>query len=288
MDLDEVVSRLETLAPPSLAESWDNVGLLAVSSVPSAVRSLLLTVDLTEGVLREAMKIPAQMILAYHPPIFRPLLRLGGSTWKERVLTGALENRVAIYSPHTALDAIPGGVNDWLAGCLGEGSRKPLSQSSWDTGRQRVDIPLPGGFDLKPMIARLLELQGVSIMSGSSSPGTRLSLSCHRSGVLEALRVINDYEEVRSSVEIVGLVKAPLPGTGMGRFCRLTNVSPLSEVVQMVKEHLGLKHVRLALGTGRSLDSSVKTAAVCAGSGGSILDGVEADLYLTALCPSSH
>ncbi|XP_078393115.1 NIF3-like protein 1, partial [Cetorhinus maximus] len=115
MELAGVVAVLERLAPLALAESWDNVGLLVEPSPPLQVRTLLLTNDLTEEVLQEALRVQAQLVLSYHPPLFRPLTRVTMATWKERLVVRALENRVAIYSPHTACDASPNGVNDWLA-----------------------------------------------------------------------------------------------------------------------------------------------------------------------------
>lgn len=120
MDLKAVLSALNDLAALSFAESWDNVGLLVEPSPPHKVRTLFLTNDLTEAVLQEALQAKADLVLSYHPPIFRPLKRVTWGTWKERLVVRALEGRVAIYSPHTALDAVPQGVNAWLAKGLGE------------------------------------------------------------------------------------------------------------------------------------------------------------------------
>ena len=78
------------------------------------VRKLILTNDLTEPVLHEALNREVNMVLSYHPPIFAPLKRLTQSTWKERIVVQCLENRIAVYSPHTSFDALKGGVNDWL------------------------------------------------------------------------------------------------------------------------------------------------------------------------------
>ncbi|MBN3312953.1 NIF3L protein, partial [Atractosteus spatula] len=119
MDLAQVVAALEALAPLALAESWDNVGLLVEPSPPRAVRVALLTTDLTPPVLEEAEARGAGLVVAYHPPLFRPVRRLTCSSWKERLAVRALELGVAVYSPHTALDCLAGGVNDWLCAALG-------------------------------------------------------------------------------------------------------------------------------------------------------------------------
>ena len=66
---------LGEIAPPALAAEWDNVGLL-IGDRSTAVRRVLLTIDLTQEVLREACDVAAEMVVAYHPPIFRPISRL--------------------------------------------------------------------------------------------------------------------------------------------------------------------------------------------------------------------
>ena len=138
MDLGEVVSILEKFAPLSLAEDWDNVGLLVEPTGPHEVRSVLLTNDLTERVMQEAVQKKANMILSYHPPIFTPLKRLTSQSFKERIIVKAIEQKIAVYSPHTAFDAIQGGVNDWLASGLGQGDVKPLQESKQATSRSKV------------------------------------------------------------------------------------------------------------------------------------------------------
>jgi putative NIF3 family GTP cyclohydrolase 1 type 2 len=114
MELSAVVQKLNGLAPPSMAGSWDNVGLLVEPSAPLQVSRILLTNDLTEPVMAEAVEFGADMVYSYHPPIFTGMKRITQSTWKERIVVKCLENRIAVYSPHTAMDALSGGVNDWL------------------------------------------------------------------------------------------------------------------------------------------------------------------------------
>lgn len=82
--LREVVSTLKEMAPPSLAESWDNVGLLVEPSVDvqRPVARVLLTNDLTEDVQQEAEDTDTDLIVAYHPPLFRPFKRITLDTWK--------------------------------------------------------------------------------------------------------------------------------------------------------------------------------------------------------------
>ena len=127
MDLRSLVCHFEAIVPSSRAESWDNVGLLVEPSGNPSISHVLLTVDLTEQVLDEAKRVGAELVVAYHPPIFRPLKRLTQHSVKERIIVGAVESRVAVYSPHTALDCMEGGVNDWLLAGLGQGEVQALS-----------------------------------------------------------------------------------------------------------------------------------------------------------------
>merc|ERR1711997_1085507 len=120
MDLKLIVQKLESFAPKSLAGSWDNVGLLIEPSGEKVVSKIILTNDLTEPVMDESLQVKADMILSYHPPIFRPLKRITSKSWKERIVTKCMENRVALYSPHTAFDAVQDGVNDWLISPFGK------------------------------------------------------------------------------------------------------------------------------------------------------------------------
>jgi dinuclear metal center YbgI/SA1388 family protein len=115
VDLPSVTAALGEIAPLHLAEEWDNVGLLVEPSRPRPIRRILLTIDLTDAVLDEAIRGKADMIVAYHPPIFEPIKRLDGRS----AITRLVERGIAVYSPHTALDAIFPGVNDWIAAGLG-------------------------------------------------------------------------------------------------------------------------------------------------------------------------
>ena len=119
MDLIRLVKKLDLLFKIPLAEPWDNVGLLIQPSNSTSISRISLTIDLTEPVLDEVISSGANFIISYHPPIFHPLKRITQRTWKERIVIRCLEHKIAVYSPHTALDAVSGGVNDWLLSPFG-------------------------------------------------------------------------------------------------------------------------------------------------------------------------
>src|SRR5688572_19341172 len=104
--LSDVTQALGKIAPLYLAEEWDNVGLLIEPSRPRPIGRVLLTIDLTDAVVDEAIRLKSELVVAYHPPIFEPIKSLRG----EPRLVRLVEHRIAVYSPHTALDCVYGGV----------------------------------------------------------------------------------------------------------------------------------------------------------------------------------
>ncbi len=126
MDLRSIVAKLENISSSKFAESWDNVGLLVEPKQTELISRVLLTNDLTERVLEDAVSLLGDkigLIISYHPPIFRPMKRLVQSSAKDRIILRAIQTGMAVYSPHTALDPM---INDWLLSGLGEGGISSL------------------------------------------------------------------------------------------------------------------------------------------------------------------
>ena len=106
---------LEHIAPATLAEDWDNVGMLVGDPDAELGRGpIVLTIDLTRDVLDEAISAGARAMVAYHPPIFSPMRSIVASDPKQALVLGAIAHGMSVFSPHTALDAVEGGVADWL------------------------------------------------------------------------------------------------------------------------------------------------------------------------------
>lgn len=126
MELGKLLETLETLAPLCLAEEWDNVGLLVQPSRARSVERMLCCIDLTDNVISEALEVGAELIFAYHPPIFTGLRRIDPADRTGRLVLRLIESGIAVYSPHTALDATAGGINDWLAAAFGPCSSEAI------------------------------------------------------------------------------------------------------------------------------------------------------------------
>lgn len=309
MRLETVLQTLRRIAPENLAESWDKVGL-AVGDTAWSVRAGLLCIDLTEAVLAEAKSRRANLIVAYHPPIFKPLDALTSSNVKQRVILNAAAAKIAIYSPHTALDAASGGVNDWLCDGLGTGTRRPIVSSvgaAEDACKLVTFVPVEhadtlraslaaagagrigaydqcsfgvvgegsfrGGAGTNPTVGRAGRLERV--------PELRLEMICPKrslADVLTALRATHPYEE--PAFDIYPLIAEPVCSpVGMGRVLELDRPASLASIVRRVKRHLGVNHVEVSDG---SKKTSIRTIGVCAGAGGSLLDKAgPIDLFLT-------
>jgi len=171
----DVVAALERIAPPALASSWDNVGLLIEPPRSGSVNRVFLTIDLTEAVFAEAVEREVDFIVSYHPPIFSGLKRLTQAGAQSRVLLEAIARGIPIYSPHTALDAAPQGMTDWLLDGLGPMVVRKAIQpalSFEDVGGPAVGVgrlgELAGAAPLSELILRLkawLNLEHVRVAS---------------------------------------------------------------------------------------------------------------------------
>jgi dinuclear metal center YbgI/SA1388 family protein len=118
MKLKDICSYLNNAVPLSFQEGYDNSGLQ--TGLPETeINSALLTLDVTEEVMEEAIKEKCNLVVSHHPVIFTPLKKLTGTTMSERIMLMAVKNDIAIYSSHTNLDAAENGVSRKMSGKLG-------------------------------------------------------------------------------------------------------------------------------------------------------------------------
>ncbi|GFO19885.1 nif3-like protein 1 [Plakobranchus ocellatus] len=306
--LETVVAKLKKLAPLHLAGSWDNVGLLVEPSAPKYVSKVMLTIDLTTQVMEEAKDRTVDLIISYHPPIFVPLKRLTQRSWKERIVVDCMENRIAVFSPHTSYDALEGGVNDWLLSAfdVNKNSVKPIEPSGEFPGGQShlLEVNIVDA-------ARIKEVRDQCLVS-QLHPDSRLrrnkeafTIHAVKSNVTTGgeewrLQVPCDQEELTCMLKGLGmsgspekyhvsqLAQVPQLSTGMGRYAELKSPISVQQAVTRVKTHLGLEHVMLAQRQDQESkesedEANITSVAVGAGSGGSILKAQagKADLLLT-------
>ncbi len=116
--IKDITQFFENFAPLRLQESYDNAGLI-VGNPETTIDSALITLDVTEEVVEEAIKIKAGLIVAHHPIVFSGLKKITGKNYVERTLLKAIKNDIAIYAAHTNLDSVEGGVNGKICEKLG-------------------------------------------------------------------------------------------------------------------------------------------------------------------------
>lgn len=124
--IKEVIQKIEAFAPPLLQENYDNAGLI-VGNISDEVTGVLVSLDTTEEVVNEAIKMGCNLIISHHPIVFTGLKKLTGANYIERVIILAIKNNITIYAVHTNLDNVAHGVNKMIADKLGLINTKILS-----------------------------------------------------------------------------------------------------------------------------------------------------------------
>jgi dinuclear metal center YbgI/SA1388 family protein len=284
MQVRDLVRAMQGIAPLEYAESWDNVGLLVGDADRELRGPVLLTIDVTERVLAEAAGAKAGAIVSYHPPLWEPLKRLTADTPRGRIILGAIEAGIAMYSPHTALDATVGGVTDWLCeglsgGCEGKiaGDARSLQAHVRRHETQQVKIVTFVPERELESIRNALATAGAgkigaynvcsfaipgtgTFMGGEGSapvvgrPGrlehtqeVRLEMVCSRSALplaLETLKRFHPYEE--PAVDVYELMGRPDRHIGPGRRIVLDQPATLAQLAERLKKHLGIGVVNVA------------------------------------------
>lgn len=191
-----LLEAMDRIAPLELAEPWDNVGLILGDARRALDGPVLLTIDLSEAVAAEAIHQCCSAVVAYHPPVFHPMKRIGTRTSTERVILkllgagsgGGGVGGVCVLSPHTALDAAKGGLTDWLAdGLLGLGD-KGLA-SSWSSKAGTNAGGGGGGGDrraLRPSVRRVptQEVKVVTFVPPDAVERVRAGLASAGAGLI--------------------------------------------------------------------------------------------------------
>lgn len=111
--VSDIVGLLEEMVPTNLAEDWDNVGLM-LGKRNQPVKRVLLALDITGETVQQAIDYKADMIITHHPLIFKGLKCITDNDWQQKLILKLAEHSIAVFSAHTNLDIVSGGVNDVL------------------------------------------------------------------------------------------------------------------------------------------------------------------------------
>ncbi|GIW74695.1 MAG: GTP cyclohydrolase 1 type 2 [Phycisphaerales bacterium] len=304
----DLLNALETFAPTRYAGSWDNVGLIVGSRSHRLDGPVLLTIDLAQPVIEEARSLGASAILAYHPPIFHPIKSLTDGTAMGAMLLEALNAQMAIISPHSSLDAAPGGMTDWLCEAI-SGSKTPGTIA----GDVRALVPFleqPASRQVKivtfvphkhaDQLRNALASAGAGIIGAytacsfavsgtgtffadeAASPAVgqvgrlervdevRLEMVCSKAALPIAMETLRQFHPYEEpAVDLYELLAEPVRHAGAGRRLVLDRPASPAEIADRLKTFLNIPAVKVA-----SVDNDphalVRTVGVCPGAGASL------------------
>ena len=139
ISVKDIAKIMGEMAPSRLAEDWDNVGL-QVGRNEKEVKVILCALDFSAEVLEQAVQLHADIIVTHHPAIFRGIKQLTDLDWRSALLLEAARKDIAVYSAHTNLDSVAGGVNDVLANLLDLENVESLSGEDMLGGIGRIGV----------------------------------------------------------------------------------------------------------------------------------------------------
>lgn len=287
-----IIDLIEKFAPRRMAEDWDNVGL-QVGHPADRVSRVLVTLDLTEAVVQEAVAAGADLIVTHHPLIFRPLKQLRFDLPEGKLLQQLIRHGIAVFAAHTNLDNCDRGVNTVLAERLGlqdvriltprqeklvkvvvfvpwefeEQVRQAMcvNGAGWIGNYSDCTFALAGKGTFRPLegtnpfIGKLGELEQVEEI--------RLETIVREQDlgrVLKAMLKVHPYEEV--AYDLYPLLNEGA-AYGLGRIGNLPEPVTLEALGKRVAETLGTVPIRLA----GDPERNVSRVAVCGGSGGGLV-----------------
>ena len=306
IDGHEIIKLFEMWSPKHYALEGDPVGL-HIGQLNRKVEKVLVTLDVNEEVIDEAIKVGANLIIAHHPPIFRPLKNINTDSPQGKVIEKCIKNDIAVYAAHTNLDVAPGGVNDLLATQLGLKNTKVLSPTYRETLYKFVVFsPETHASTIREAMSEqgagsIGDYEGCSFTTsgvgrftpiGQANPylgevgieeevdEVRIEMIVPhelRDNVLQALLQVHPYEE--PAYDIVKLDQAHNE-LGLGRVGQLEKPLTLTEFAEHVKESFDVPAVRI-VGNPTRL---VKRVAVLGGDGNKYIYDAKrsgADVFVT-------
>ncbi len=306
MQIKEVIQHLEKLAPMAYAEDFDNVGLL-VGDKNTDVTGILVTLDTLESTIDEAIQKQCNLIISFHPIVFKGIKKFNGSNYVERVVIKAIKHDISIFAIHTALDNALQGVNNMMCEQLQLVNRKILIPKN-DTIKKLITyVPTK---EAQSLLSKLFEAGAGSIgnydncsfltegtgtfrASEKANPSIgeigkihqeqevqiQITYPKHKENtILKALFDNHSYEEVAYEISTL---ENRNQNIGMGM---------IGELPKEMDEIIFLKHIKKVFKTGcvrhsALLGKPIKKVAVLGGSGSFAIRDAQhagADVFITA------
>ena len=306
MKIKEITGYLESIAPLSLQESYDNAGLLTGNG-ETECRGIITSLDVTESVVEEAVQKKCNLIVAHHPIIFRGIKKLNGKNYVERTIIAAIKNDIAIYAIHTNLDNVAEGVNKKIAEKIGLQNCRTLLPKAATLQKLVTFCPVKNAEALRNALFQAgagaigkydecsfnVEGTGTFKANEGSNPfvgnigqrhhenETRIEVifpSWLQAKIVASLKEAHPYEEVAFYIHSLENVQA---NTGSGLVGELKESMPEMQLLERLKSSFGLSLIKHT----RFLEKPVTRVAVCGGAGIFLLPNAiaaEANVYITS------
>ena len=279
--IHDICRYLHEVAPLSLAEDWDNVGLLLGDEAADVVRAVT-CLTLTPDVADEAIAVGARLIVTHHPVLFKPVQRLTASNSEGRMLLKLMRHGIAVYSPHTAYDNSATGINQQLAELfeltdiaplrprpagdhfklvtfVPEGQLDAVRRAVWDAGAGAIGNYRECSFNLRG-VGTFFGTEGANPAMGQAGrleqiDEVRVEFVCPANRLDRAiaqLRGAHPYEE--PAIDVFPLKLSP-DRSGSGRFGKLPQPMPLAELNRLVKDRLRQPHIQFVGDLSRPIET---------------------------------
>ena len=306
MIIQDVIHHLEALAPLQYAEDFDNVGLL-VGNKNDKLKGVLVTLDTLESVVDEAIEKNCNLIVSFHPIIFKGLKKLNGNSYVERVVIKAIQNNIAIFAIHTALDNCLQGVNAIICDTLGIKNKKILLPQQGTIKKLTTYVPINDATKLRNQLFKVgagtignyencsFNSEGIGTYQGNDDSNpvkgkkgelhreeeTQISLTFQKhleSKILNALFEHHPYEEVAFEVTTLDNYNQTI---GMAMVGELEKEIKTEDFFDFVKEKMNVSVIKHS----KIIKKSVKRIAVLGGSGSFAIQAAKAakaDVFITS------
>ena len=306
MIIQDVINALEELAPLAYAEDFDNVGLL-VGNKNNHLTGVLVTLDTLESIVDEAIAKNCNLIVSFHPIIFKGLKKINGANYVERVVLKAIKNDISIFAIHTALDNSLQGVNAIICDTLGIRNNKILLPQRGTIKKLTTYVPQKEADALRLALFKSgagtignyadcsFNADGIGTFKGNETSNpkfgergeyrqeqeTQISITFQKHlerHILNALFKNHPYEEVAYEVTTLDNYNQHI---GLGMVGELEKEMETEEFLQFVKKKMSVSCVKHS----KITKNKVKKIAVLGGSGSfaiSAAKSAQADVFITA------
>lgn len=306
MKIIEVTTILEEIAPLQYAENFDNVGLL-VGKNDTEVTGVLVTLDTLETTIDEAIAKNCNLIISFHPIIFNGLKKLNGADYVERVVIKAIENQIAIYAIHTALDNSIHGVSAKISEVLGLENTRILLPKKNILKKLTTYVPIENAIDVRNALfdagagnignydACSFSVSGKGTFRGNENSNPTLGkkgvlhseneiqLSVtfeerNETKILKTLLENHPYEEVAYEIKPI---ENSYQNVGMGMIGELPTSLNEEDFLRFLKKTMKTNCIRHSA----LLNKKIKKVAVLGGAGSFAIEAAKkasADVYISA------